>query len=101
MTVTVDTNIVEHSPASDNLHGQRRLCDCPKGSCVTVVGLPPNRRSCRELLFMGLTPGTPVSVTDTVSNGGPLILNFRGAKVAIRAEDAAQIQVSSTPSLSI
>lgn len=99
--VTSNTDITNHpSPAMD-VTSQIRLCDCSKGSCVTVVGLPDNRRVCRELLFMGLTPGTSVSVDDTLSKGGAMILNFRGSKVAIRAEDAAHIHVCAIPSISI
>jgi|GEM_PF-1699541 len=99
--VTFNTDITKNPPPVMDVTAQVRLCDCSKGSCVTVVGLSDNRRVCRELLFMGLTPGTSVSVDDTVSKGGAMILNFRGAKVAIRAEDAAHIHVCAIPAISI
>ncbi len=72
-----------------------KLSDLKPGSrCVVgnCDGLP-----CR-LLEMGLVPGAEVEVTRYAPFGGPVCLRVHQCQLAIRREDASQIEVE-TPSL--
>lgn len=59
---------------------------CVVGSCD---GLP-----CR-LLEMGLLPGTEIEVARYAPFGGPVCLRIQRCLLAIRKEDASQIEVES------
>ena len=63
----------------------------PGGRCVVgnCDGLP-----CR-LLEMGLLPGAEVEVRGFAPFGGPVCLRLQRCLVAIRKEDASQIEVES------
>ena len=47
----------------------------------------------KKLLAMGLTPGTPFSVTRVAPMGDPVEILVRGFKLSLRKDEAAAVQV--------
>lgn len=59
-----------------------------------VTGFEEGGRSYRKkLLAMGLTPGTPFSVTRVAPMGDPVEIKVRGFKLSLRKDEAAAVKV--------
>lgn len=59
-----------------------------------ILGYQKGQRAYREkLLSMGLTPGTPFTVTRQAPMGDPIELSLRGFKLSLRKGEAAALQV--------
>jgi len=69
------------------------LCHIPIGERVTVCCLYCNGSIRRRLLDLGLVPGTGVDVLFRSPAGNPTAYRIRGAVIALRNEDAADILV--------
>lgn len=73
----------------------RRLSDLALGSEGRVVGILPHCRGIqrRRLLDLGLIPGTLVKAELHAGAGGPYAYRIRGALMALRSEQADQIEI--------
>ncbi len=71
------------------------LDDLARGERARVVGISPACQGLerRRLLDMGLLPGTEVRVEMVSPTGDPVAYQVRGATVALRRQQAGQIQV--------
>jgi ferrous iron transport protein A len=69
------------------------------GESGQVVRLSPAIRGLarRRLLDLGLVPGTPVSVAFASPAGNPTAYQVRGALIALRTAQAAEIEVERRP----
>ena len=67
------------------------------GEEATVVGLSPNCRGLerRRLMDLGLLPGTVVAAEMRSPVGDPTAFRIRGALIALRGEQAANIRINS------
>ena len=67
------------------------------GEEATVVGLSPNCRGLerRRLMDLGLLPGTVVAAEMKSPTGDPTAFRIRGALIALRGEQAANIRINS------
>lgn len=74
-----------------------RLSDIPKGKSASVLGFIDGTTSGFQsrLLELGLTRGCLVRVTGFAPLGDPMMISVRGCQLAIRKDDAADIQVVS------
>lgn len=73
-----------------------RLSSLRVGESARVVQIAPTCRGLqlRRLLDLGLVPGTRVSAEMTGPSGDPTAYRIRGALIALRSEQADQIQVA-------
>jgi DtxR family Mn-dependent transcriptional regulator len=85
--------VEEAEPAA---HG-RPLSALQLGETARVVALAPGLRGPerRRLLDLGLLPGTAVTAELRSPSGDPTAYRIRGATIALRAEQAKQIRVTS------
>ncbi len=67
----------------------------PVGSQARVSGLLSHGRMRRRLLDLGLIDGTLVKSIYSGPSGDPVAYEIRGALIALRGEDSAQILVQS------
>ncbi len=70
-----------------------RLCDLKIGQLATVQTLLSGGAMRRRLLDIGLIPGTQVLCIGRSPGGDPAAYRIRGAVIAIRDKDGAQIIV--------
>lgn len=64
------------------------------GQSGRILGYEPGSRAYRgKLLSMGLTPGTPFTVTRQAPLGDPVEIEVRGFKLSLRKGEAAALQV--------
>jgi DtxR family Mn-dependent transcriptional regulator len=63
------------------------------GESAQVIGLAPSLRGAerRRMMDLGLLPGTTVRAENTGAGGSPTAYRIRGALIALRDEQAAQI----------
>ncbi|MGI6403940.1 MAG: FeoA family protein [Oscillospiraceae bacterium] len=73
----------------------RTLNQLPIGSQARVSGLLSQGRMRRRLLDLGLVDGTLVKSIYSGPSGDPVAYEIRGAVIALRGEDSAQILVES------
>ncbi len=69
------------------------LNQLPIGSQARVSGLLSQGRMRRRLLDLGLVDGTLVKSIYASPSGDPVAYEIRGALIALRGEDSAQILV--------
>jgi len=79
------------------LHGTRPLSDLRIGEQAHVAALAPGLRGQerRRLLDLGLLPGTEVTAELRSPSGDPTAYRIRGATIALRAEQARHVRVTS------
>lgn len=70
-----------------------RLCDLEIGQCGTVIELCAVGGMRRRLLDIGLIKGTPVECVGRSPGGDPAAYLIRGAVIAIRDRDSADILI--------
>lgn len=70
-----------------------RLCDLQLGQCATVTGLKAVGGMRRRLLDIGLIEGTKVECVGRSPGGDPAAYLIRGAVIAIRDCDSADILI--------
>ena len=63
------------------------------GEVVNVVGVNAGRGLSRKLVEMGLTPGVEIRVVNN-QMPGPVIIEFRGSKLALGHGAAQKVMVS-------
>ncbi len=73
----------------------RTLADVQPGDSATVAAISPLCRgpARRRLLDLGVVPGTVIHARMRSAGGDPVAYDIRGALIALRREQAAQIQV--------
>ena len=69
------------------------LRDAETGSTVRIDSVGESNLKNR-LMTMGLIPGTRVEILRSAPMGDPIAIRLRSYNLAIRKEDAEQIQVS-------
>ena len=69
------------------------LAALQKGECARVTELLVQGGMRRRLLDIGLTPGTRVACELKSPSGDPAAYRIRGALIALRRRDAAQVLV--------
>ncbi len=70
-----------------------RLCDLSVGQSATVEALLSGGTMRRRLLDIGLISGTPVTCVGRSPGGDPAAYLIRGAVIAIRDSDSADILI--------
>ncbi len=70
-----------------------RLCELKPGDVAIVSDLLATGRMRRRLLDIGLVKDTTVTCVGTSPSGDPSAFLIRGAVIAIRSEDGADILV--------
>lgn len=71
------------------------LLDLKPGDHGIVQGfLPGNADYRRRLLAMGLTPGTPFSVTRVAPLGDPIQLAVRNSALSLRKDEALLLRIT-------
>jgi ferrous iron transport protein A len=64
------------------------------GQSGRILGYEPGGRAYRgKLLSMGLTPGTPFTVTRQAPMGDPVEIEVRGFNLSLRKAEAAALKV--------
>ena len=66
-----------------------------KDERVIISGLSDQLEDPQELQTLGFTPGTPATLLSKAPFSGPITIQVRGSKLAIRKKDAACILVRS------
>ena len=86
-------------PAETMVEPAERLSSVPLGAEATVAGFLPQCRGPerRRLLDLGLIPGTTVRAEIQSPGGDPIGYRIRGAVIALRRNQAAQIVVAREP----
>ncbi len=69
------------------------LKDTKPGMTVRIDAVGESKLK-QRLMTMGLIPGTRVEVLNSAPLGDPIALRLRSYNLAMRRDDAAQIQVS-------
>jgi len=70
------------------------LRDMALGDKGKVVGFQPGNKNYRkQLLAMGLTPGTEFSITRYAPLGDPVEIKVRGYSMSLRQDEAATLLV--------
>ena len=86
---------VEVTQEAPHRHGSRTLADVRPGDYVVVTGISTLCRgpARRRLLDLGVVPGTVVHARLRSAGGDPTAYEIRGALIALRRAQAAQIRV--------
>ena len=69
------------------------LGDAKTGMTVRIDSVGESKLK-QRLMTMGLIPGTRVEILNSAPLGDPIALRLRSYNLAIRRDDAAQIEVS-------
>ena len=85
----------------DKLSAQRKfweemalkLAETKKGMVVRIDSIGESQLK-QRLMTMGLIPGTRVEILNSAPFGDPIALRLRSYNLAMRRNDAAQIEVS-------
>jgi ferrous iron transport protein A len=85
--------IVEERPDPLPAAMSRRLSVVPLNRWFRIEKLDGPREDCNRLIDLGFTPGEDVLVTHTAPLGDPLVIQVRGALLALRKREAAWIWV--------
>jgi len=70
-----------------------KLKDAKSGMVVRIDSVGESELK-QRLMTMGLIPGTRVEVLNSAPLGDPIALRLRSYNLAMRRDDAAQIEVS-------
>lgn len=73
------------------------LADLSPGSVCQIVSMKLNDLLRRRILDLGIVPGTRIRCMRRGPSGDPTAYLVRGALIALRQEDAAQILVRKLP----
>ena len=71
---------------------KHNLSTVPMGHPIRLAKIKAGRRLTHRLTELGLTPGVEFSIIQ--DNGGPLLIEVRGSRIAIGREMARKIQVT-------
>lgn len=71
----------------------KRLIDAPRNQWHGIAELQGPTAECSRLLDLGLTPGEPVAVVQSVPLGDPVVVEVRGVRLALRRREAGWIWV--------
>lgn len=74
-----------------------KLSELPIGSVGVIYRVDGEASFRRRLLELGLLPGTLVRMLRIAPLGDPMELSARGAKLSIRANEAARVEVEPQP----
>ncbi|WP_407275769.1 ferrous iron transport protein A [Halothiobacillus sp. DCM-1] len=74
------------------------LMDLRPGDQGKVLGFAPGQAEYRRrLMAMGLTPGTPFTVTRVAPLGDPVQLQVRQSALTLRKDEAAMLRIDRVP----
>jgi ferrous iron transport protein A len=79
-------------PPNDSLPSHRSLSDVSPGEAVVIDRLSGGRDFAFRVAGLGFTIGAQVQVVQNYGRG-PIIVNVRGAHLALGRQEALQIQV--------
>lgn len=86
------------SDVSPSASSPLSLMDLRPGEGGTVLGFAPGLAEYRRrLMAMGLTPGTPFTVTRVAPLGDPVQLRVRQSALTLRKDEAAMLRIERTP----
>jgi len=94
--LAANVEVVAHSgPAPEPEQHHPTLADTALGGEVEVVDLAPTCQGPqrRRLLDLGVVPGTRIRAVMSSATGDPIAYDIRGAMIALRSRQAAQILV--------
>ena len=97
--VAANLTVVLFEPGDRQEEPLRRLTEVPLGDAARVVRISPACRGMqrRRLFDLGLIPGTVVRAEFRGPGGDPTAYDIRGAKIALRRQQADQILVAEDP----
>jgi ferrous iron transport protein A len=84
---TSNTHHQHHSPA------HQRLVDAAHGIWHKIASISGPDEARDRLLDLGFTPGAEVRIVQSTPLGDPLVVVLRGARLALRKQEAAWITV--------
>lgn len=89
--------VIAEQPARAAADPRRTLGDVAVGEAAVLAGIAPSVHGLerRRLLDLGFLPGTPVVAEMASAGGDPIAYRVRGALVALRRVQAAQVYVHS------
>jgi len=64
-----------------------------RGQTATVMGLTSSGLNRRRLMDLGILPGTSIAIETISPLGDPVAYRVRGAVVALRRDQASEIQI--------
>ncbi|MCL6514257.1 MAG: ferrous iron transport protein A [Alicyclobacillus sp.] len=70
------------------------LADLQVNTAARVASVEGHPAFRQRMLALGITPGSPVTVLRAMPLGGPMEIEVRGTRLAIRRDDAAGIRVA-------
>ncbi len=74
------------------MHTPTPLSEAPHATPLEITGLDV-ARAARRLAALGLEPGVVVTITRRAPFGGPLLVALPSGRLALRADEAAQVLV--------
>ena len=77
---------------------KQTLTNLPIGARAKVVAVNGNTPITKRLMEMGIVPGVLIRVVKSAPFGDPLEIRVRGYHLAMRRNEAEQIEVSSSDS---
>lgn len=78
-------------------NGLAGLPELREGQAGSVEAMRMELSMRRRLMDLGLVPGTCVRRLQTAPAGSPIVFEIRGAKIALRRKDAADVLVRVEP----
>lgn len=88
--------MTEHTAPSESASTPATLADLPVGHVGVVTALHLRGAERRRLLDLGLMPGTVVVAEMRSPLGDPVAYRVRGASIALRREQARQIEIANS-----
>ena len=96
MLIIISTNDKLRTKLNENLFQEVNdltLKDTKPGMVVRIDSVGESKLK-QRLMTMGLIPGTRVEVLNSAPLGDPIAIRLRSYNLALRRDDAAQIEVS-------
>ena len=96
MLILISTNDKLRTKLNENLFQEVNdltLKDTKSGMVVRIDSVGESKLK-QRLMTMGLIPGTRVEVLNSAPLGDPIAIRLRSYNLALRRDDAAQIEVS-------
>ena len=90
-----DVNELDEVERAPRLAPRVCLADLPLGATAILGEADGLNTTILRLLEMGLTPGTPLTLTRRAPGGDPIEVRVRGTRLCVRRADLARFQVRS------
>lgn len=89
----IDPRVPQESGMTPSRDHHKRLADLKPGEQGTIETIHAHPETAGKLMQIGLCPGETVRVLRHAPLGGPVELDVMGYRLAIRREDAAEIEL--------